>query len=182
LTERAGAGRYEEPIQLRRKEARTRAASRWDARGMAEAGPQAVENIYRPASADDVEPVARFVEESVVGVAADIEGLSHCARGCVAQDELGRQSVDDGLLPTWPDKVWVGLSAGSMVMSPPHRGGLMGWAPLADVDQALGVADFSIFPHLDHPALPENTMADAERWRAASAVGSMPSATTPRSG
>ena len=23
--------------------------------------------------------------------------------------------------------------------------------------------DFSIFPHLDHPDLPENTMADAER-------------------
>ena len=29
-----------------------------------------------------------------------------------------------------------------------------------------GVVDFSIFPHLDHPDLPENTMADAERWAA----------------
>jgi len=28
------------------------------------------------------------------------------------------------------------------------------------------VVDFSIFPHLDHPALPENTLADAERWAA----------------
>ena len=26
------------------------------------------------------------------------------------------------------------------------------------------MVDFSIFPHLDDPALPENTMADAERW------------------
>ena len=27
-------------------------------------------------------------------------------------------------------------------------------------------SDFSIFPHLDHPALPKNTMADAEHWAA----------------
>jgi dipeptidase E len=26
------------------------------------------------------------------------------------------------------------------------------------------VVDFAIFPHLDHPDLPENTLADAERW------------------
>jgi hypothetical protein len=29
-----------------------------------------------------------------------------------------------------------------------------------------GVVDFSIFPHVDHPDLPENTMAEAERWGA----------------
>lgn len=33
-------------------------------------------------------------------------------------------------------------------------------------DGALGVVDFSIFPHLDNPVLPKNTMADAERWAA----------------
>jgi dipeptidase E len=33
-------------------------------------------------------------------------------------------------------------------------------------DETLGVVDFSIFPHLDHPDLPHNTMADAERWAA----------------
>jgi dipeptidase E len=31
-------------------------------------------------------------------------------------------------------------------------------------DAGLGLVDFSIFPHLDHPDLPENTMAHAERW------------------
>jgi dipeptidase E len=30
----------------------------------------------------------------------------------------------------------------------------------------LGLVDLSIFPHLDNPDLPENTMADAERWAA----------------
>jgi dipeptidase E len=29
------------------------------------------------------------------------------------------------------------------------------------------VVDFSIFPHLDNPDLPRNTMATAERWAAA---------------
>ena len=31
-------------------------------------------------------------------------------------------------------------------------------------DVTLGVVDFSIFPHLDYPDFPENTMANAERW------------------
>jgi dipeptidase E len=31
---------------------------------------------------------------------------------------------------------------------------------------ALGIVDFSIFPHVDRPDLPENTMADAARWAA----------------
>ena len=38
------------------------------------------------------------------------------------------------------------------------------WEPPGGGDKALGVVDFAIFPHLDHPDLPENTMADAERW------------------
>ena len=33
-------------------------------------------------------------------------------------------------------------------------------------DSTLGIVDFSIFPHLDHEMLPENTLADAERWAA----------------
>src|SRR6476661_8468559 len=33
-------------------------------------------------------------------------------------------------------------------------------------DGTLGVVDFSIFPHLDNEFLPENTMANAERWAA----------------
>ena len=32
--------------------------------------------------------------------------------------------------------------------------------------EGLGVVDFEIFPHLDNPDLPQNTMADAERWAA----------------
>ena len=77
-----------------------------------------------------------------------------------------RQSGLADLLPSLPELVWVGLSAGSMVMSPRIGADFMGWQPPDGRDEALGWVDFSIFPHLDHPALPENTMADAERWAA----------------
>ena len=70
------------------------------------------------------------------------------------------------LLPSLPDTVWVGLSAGSLVMAPRVGKDFVGWpAPEAD-DETLGLVDFSIFPHLDHPNLPENTLAEAERWAA----------------
>jgi dipeptidase E len=78
-----------------------------------------------------------------------------------------RQSGLADLLASLPDLVWVGLSAGSMVMTPRIGADFMGWQPPDGADRALGWVDFSIFPHLDHAALPETTMADAERWAAA---------------
>jgi dipeptidase E len=41
------------------------------------------------------------------------------------------------------------------------------WRPPTGSVQALGLVDFSIFPHLDHPNMPGFTLADAERWAAA---------------
>jgi dipeptidase E len=77
-----------------------------------------------------------------------------------------RQSGLADLLPSLPDLVWVGLSAGSMVMTPRIGDDFVGWTPPGGGDTTLGLVDFSIFPHLDHPDLPENTLADAERWAA----------------
>ena len=76
-----------------------------------------------------------------------------------------RQSGLAELLPAL-DAVWVGLSAGSMVMTPRIGEDFVGWRPPTGGDKTLGLVNFSIFPHLDHPDLPENTMADAERWAA----------------
>ena len=76
-----------------------------------------------------------------------------------------RQSGLADLLPSLR-AVWVGLSAGSMVMTPRIGADFVGWKPPTGGDSALGIVDFSIFPHLDHELLPENTMADAERWAA----------------
>jgi dipeptidase E len=69
------------------------------------------------------------------------------------------------LLPSLKETVWVGLSAGSMVMTPRVGKAFLESKPsITGDDITLGLVDFSIFPHLDHPALPENTMADAEKW------------------
>ncbi len=78
-----------------------------------------------------------------------------------------RESGLADLLPTLPDLTYVGLSAGSLVLTPSIGEDFMQWKPPSGRDECLGLVDFSIFPHLDNPALPENTMADAERWAAA---------------
>jgi len=74
-----------------------------------------------------------------------------------------RESGLADLLPSLPSTVWVGVSAGSMVMTPRIGAGFVEWPSAAD-DRTLGVVDFSIFPHLD--VFPENTVAEAERWAA----------------
>ena len=70
------------------------------------------------------------------------------------------------LLPSLRDSVWVGFSAGSMVLTPRIGEDFVGWKSPSGSDETLGVVDFSIFPHVDHPDLPENTMVEAERWAA----------------
>jgi dipeptidase E len=67
------------------------------------------------------------------------------------------------LLPSLPDTVWVGVSGGSMVMTPRIGDDFVTWHSPSG-DRTLGVVDFSIFPHLENPDLPENTLANAERW------------------
>ena len=70
------------------------------------------------------------------------------------------------LLPSLSDTLYVGLSAGSMVMTPRIGKEFVGWRPPAGDDRALGLVDFSIFPHLDHEHLPDNTLANAKGWAA----------------
>jgi dipeptidase E len=77
-----------------------------------------------------------------------------------------RQSGLADLLPSLPDTVWVGVSAGSMVMTPRIGDDFVAWTPPSGGDRTLGVVDFSIFPHLDHELMPDNTLAEAERWAA----------------
>jgi dipeptidase E len=62
--------------------------------------------------------------------------------------------------------VYVGFSGGSMVMTPHIGEDEVQWKPPSGGDTALGVVDFAIFPHLDHEKMPENSMADAEKWAA----------------
>jgi dipeptidase E len=76
-----------------------------------------------------------------------------------------RQSGLADLLPSLR-AIWVGVSGGSMVMAPNVGEDFVDWKPPTGGDEALGLVDFSIFPHLDHERLPDNSMANAAKWAA----------------
>jgi dipeptidase E len=77
-----------------------------------------------------------------------------------------RESGLTDLLPSLSDTVWVGLSAGSMVMTPEVGEDFIQWRPPTGDDSTLGLVDFSICPHLAPDGMPGNTMAEAEQWAA----------------
>jgi len=77
-----------------------------------------------------------------------------------------RESGFIDLVPSLTDTVYVGMSGGSMVTSPRIGAYFVGWEPPSGDDSVLGLVDYSIFPHVDHPMLPGNTMDAAERWAA----------------
>ena len=77
-----------------------------------------------------------------------------------------RQSGLAALLPSLRDTVYVGMSAGSMALGSNITEDFVHWRPATGAAEPLGLVDFTIFPHLDNPALPGNSMADAESWAA----------------
>jgi dipeptidase E len=86
-----------------------------------------------------------------------------------------RQSGLAELLPELSrEMVYVGVSAGSMVVTPNFGEAYDDWfcreppasnLPSGD-DRALGLVNFSLFPHVDHPKSPANSMTNAEKWAA----------------
>lgn len=59
-----------------------------------------------------------------------------------------RESRLADMFPSLAETVWVGMSAGSMVMTPQIGREFVGWKPPTGDDSALGIVDFSICPHL----------------------------------
>ena len=70
------------------------------------------------------------------------------------------------LFPSLRETVYVGVSAGSLVMGTLLGKEFVYGSPPTGGDRALGVVGFSMFPHLDHEAMPEHSMANAEEWAA----------------
>ncbi len=75
-----------------------------------------------------------------------------------------RESGLTDLLPSLTETVWVGLSAGSMVLTPQVGDDFIQWRPPGGDDSTLGLVDFSICPHVNGDDKPGNTMAEAEDW------------------
>lgn len=75
-----------------------------------------------------------------------------------------RQSGLADLLPSLSQTVWVGLSAGSMVMTLEVGEDFIQWRPPNGDERTLGIVDFSICPHLASDGMPGNSLAEAEQW------------------
>ena len=76
-----------------------------------------------------------------------------------------RQSGLADLLPSLDEMVYVGVSGGSWVVTPvvaAYDGG--DWP--TGIDSGLGLVDFTLYTHLDHPAMPDASLANIERWAA----------------
>jgi dipeptidase E len=82
------------------------------------------------------------------------------------------------LLPMLPELVYVGCSAGSIVLTPcnPDAWFDLQWVPEgsdrgANAERALGLVDsFTLYPHLDNPDMEDTALANIERWAATAPV------------
>jgi dipeptidase E len=84
-----------------------------------------------------------------------------------------RQSGLADLLPSLrPETVYVGTSGGAMVATPDFGGTTYDDSDLlVGSDNALGLVDFSVFPHLHRKdGLPETPLAEIEAWAAGLSV------------
>ena len=79
-----------------------------------------------------------------------------------------RQSGLADLLPSLRrETVYVGVSGGSMVATPDFGGETYDDSdPLTGSDRALGLVDFTLYPHLDREDMPDTSLANIERWAA----------------
>ena len=83
---------------------------------------------------------------------------------------LRRSGLAD-LLPSLSDTVYVGVSAGSIAVTPYNCDAEfdLGFVPdgsdmAQGADRALGLVDFTLYPHLNHPEMPDTTLANIETW------------------
>jgi len=82
-----------------------------------------------------------------------------------------RQSGLADLLPSLTETVYVGVSAGSIAVTPYNCDAEFDLQFVPDgsdmgqgADRALGLVDFTLYPHLDHPEMPDTTLANIEKW------------------
>jgi dipeptidase E len=101
-------------------------------------------------------------KEQWVALLQDTDALLVGGGDCQYLTYWMRQSGLADLLPSLVQKtVYVGLSAGSMVMT--RYGTTFGCHTLPpDSDKALGMVDIALLPHLDHEQFPENSLANLE--------------------
>ena len=116
-------------------------------------------------------------------------GISNASIHHALVDLLGKPIAEstDLFASVRPEMVYVGVSAGSMVVTshigetythrkPPTGGDIRSEDIVLPTPQGgsinvsltmapgIGVVDFSLIPHLDHERFPENSLTNVERW------------------
>ena len=86
-----------------------------------------------------------------------------------------RQSGLAEILPSLTESVYVGVSAGSIVVTPYNCDAEFdlefvpdGSDMAREADRALGLVDFTLYPHLDHKDMPDTSRATSRSGRLAS--------------
>ncbi|MFD2083505.1 dipeptidase E [Actinopolymorpha cephalotaxi] len=84
-----------------------------------------------------------------------------------------RQSGLADLLPSLSETVYVGVSAGSIAVTPYNCDAEfdLEFVPTGSdmaqgADRALGLVDFTLYPHLDDADMPDTSLANIEKWAA----------------
>jgi dipeptidase E len=77
-----------------------------------------------------------------------------------------RQSGLADILPSLLETVYVGVSAGSMVVAPNFGVPYDGLNPPVGSEEGLGLVDFAMIGHLDNPDMPDFSLAGIEEWAA----------------
>lgn len=103
-------------------------------------------------------------EERWVPVVRDADALLVAGGDVLYLCHWMRESGLVDLLPSLTETVWVGLSAGSMVMAPRPGDDFIQWRPSSGDDTTLGLVDFAMCPHVAPDGMPGNSMAEAEAW------------------
>jgi len=80
---------------------------------------------------------------------------------------MRHSGLADVLSSLRPETVYVGTSGGAMVATPDFGGETYDDSdPLTSSDRALGLVDFSLFPHLEREDMPDTSLANIESWAA----------------
>jgi len=101
------------------------------------------------------EPVLREADVLLVD-GGDALFLAHCMRACGL----------DQLLPELDGLTYVGLSAGSMVMTPSIGAAFESWSPPDGSHETLGLVPFSMCPHVAFDGGDGNSIEQCEKWAA----------------
>ncbi|MEU4473981.1 Type 1 glutamine amidotransferase-like domain-containing protein [Micromonospora sp. NPDC023888] len=82
-----------------------------------------------------------------------------------------RQSGLADLLPSLSDTVYVGVSAGSIAVTPYNCDAEFDLEFVPDgsdmvqgADRALGLVDFTLYPHLNHPDMEDTELSTIQKW------------------